>query len=72
MKVVFHRYLLNNLSTKHLDMPKIAHRFFVKCMLSLPKRTNTDLALSLVNLQNIKLEIDDRKLVFFRQLCCLL
>ena len=49
----------------------MAHRFCVKYMQSLPKRTNTDLALSHMNVQNIELEIDYRKLMFFRQLCCL-
>ena len=40
-------------------------------MQSLPKRTNTDLSLSLLDFQNIEFEIDYRKLIFFRQLCCL-
>ena len=52
-------------------MLEMAHRFCVKYLQSLPKRTNTDLALSLINLQNIEHEIDYRKLMFLRQLCCL-
>ena len=38
-------------------------------MQSLPKRTNTDL--SLLDFRNIEFEIDYRKLICFRQLCCL-
>lgn len=40
-------------------------------MQSLPKRTSTDLALSLLNIHNIEYEIDYRKLIFLGQLCCL-
>ena len=42
----------------------MAHRFSVKYVQSLPKRTNSDLALSLMNLLNSELEIDYRKHVF--------
>ena len=70
-KALYGCEIWDNLSTKHLNMLKMAHRFCVKCLQSLPKRTNTDLALSLINLQNIEHEIDYRKLVFLRQLCCL-
>ena len=38
-------------------------------MQSLPKRTNTDLSLSLLDFQNIEFEIHYRKLICFRQLC---
>ena len=38
-------------------------------MQSLPKRTNTDLSLSLLDFQNIEFEIDYRNLICFRQLC---
>lgn len=70
-KALYGCELWNNLSHKHLNMLERAHRFCVKYMQSLPKRTNTDLALSLLNLHDIEYEIDYRKLIFFRQLCCL-
>ncbi|MEW8150680.1 MAG: reverse transcriptase family protein [Candidatus Thiodiazotropha endolucinida] len=70
-KALYGCEIWDNLSTKHLNMLEMAHRFCVKYLQSLPKRTNTDLALSLINLQNIEHEIDYRKLMFLRQLCCL-
>ena len=70
-KALYGCELWDNLSHKHLYMLERAHRFCVKYMQSLPRRTNTDLALSLLNLYNIEREIDYRKLMFFRQLCCL-
>ena len=70
-KALYGCEIWDNLSIKHLDMLEMAHRFCVKYLQSLPKRTNTDLALSLINLQNIEHEIDYRKLMFLRQLCCL-
>ena len=70
-KALYGCEIWDNLSTKHLNMLEMAHRFCVKYLQSLPKRTNTDLAFSLINLQNIEHEIDYRKLMFLSQLCCL-
>ena len=38
-------------------------------MQSLPRRTSTEVALSLLNIDRIEVEIDYRKLIFFGQLC---
>ena len=46
-----------------------AHRFCVKHMQSLSKRTRTDAALSLLGVYPIELEIDSRKLTLFGQMC---
>ena len=46
-----------------------AHRFCVKHMQSLSKRTRTDAALSLLGVYPIELEIDSRKLTLFDQMC---
>ena len=45
-----------------------SHRFCVQFMQSLPRRTSTDVALSLLNMNSIEVEIDYRKLIFFGQL----
>lgn len=64
-KALYGCELWDNLATKHLDTLEKAHRFCVKYMQLLPKRTSTDLAFSLLNLYDIELEIDNRKLIFF-------
>ena len=46
-----------------------AHRFCVKHMQSLSKRTRTDAALSLLGVFPIELEIDSRKLTLLGQMC---
>ena len=40
-------------------------------MQSLPRRTSTYLALSLLNIKSMEYNIDYRQLIFFGQLCCL-
>ena len=64
-KALYGCEIRDSLSTIQLDMIEMAHCFCVKYMQSLPKRTNTYLALSLMNLQNIEFEIDYRKLMLF-------
>ena len=54
---------------KHVELLEKSHRFCVKFMQSLPRRTSTDVALSLLNIDTIEVEIDYRKLIFFGQLC---
>ena len=70
-KALYGCELWNNLFPKHLIILELAHRFCVKYMQSLPKRTSTDFVMSLLDFHNIEIEIDYRKLIFFRQLCCL-
>ena len=70
-KALYGCELWNSLFPKHLNMLEGAHRFCVKYMQSLPKSTNTDLVMALLDFQNIEYEIDYRKLTFLRQLCCL-
>ena len=70
-KALYGCELWNNLSPKQLSMLELAHRFCAKYMQSLPKRTNTDFVMALLDYNGIVYEIEYRKLIFFRQLCCL-
>ena len=54
---------------KYVELLEKSHRFCVKFMQSLQRRTSTDVALSLLNIDSIEVEIDYRKLIFFGQLC---
>ena len=46
-----------------------AHRFCIKFMQGLHRRTRTDIALSIISIYSIESEIDFRKLILFGQLC---
>ena len=70
-KAIYGCKLWNNLLPKHISLLETSHRFSIKYMQSLPKRTSTDIALSLLSCKSIEYEIDYRKLIFFGQLCCL-
>ena len=70
-KALYGCELWNNLSPKQLSMLELAHRFCAKYIQSLPKRTNTDFVMTLLDYNGIVYEIEYRKLIFFRQLCCL-
>ena len=43
---------------KHVELLEKSHRFCVKFMQSLPRRTSTGVALSLLNIDTIEVEID--------------
>ena len=49
-KALYGCELWYSLQPKHVDMLEKSHRFCVKFMLSLPRRTSTDVALSLLNM----------------------
>lgn len=68
-KALYGSELWNNLLPKHLILLEKAHRFCIKLIQSLPRRTSTDFALSLLNMRSIESEVDYRKLIFFGQLC---
>ena len=68
-KALYGCELWYSLQPKHVDMLEKSHRFCVKFMQSLLRRTSTDVALSLLNMNSIEVEIDYRKLIFFGQLC---
>ena len=46
-----------------------AHRFCIKFMQGLHRRTRTDIAPSIISIYSIESEIDFRKLILFGQLC---
>ena len=46
-----------------------AHRFCIKFMQGLHRRTRTDIALSIISIYSIESDIDFRKLILFGQLC---
>ena len=46
-----------------------AHRFCIKYMQGLHRRTRTDIALSMIAIYSIESEIDFKKLILFGQLC---
>lgn len=68
-KALFGCELWNGLLPRHNDTLEKAHRFCIKFMQSLPGRTRTDVALSLLGVNPIANEIDYKKLIFFQQLC---
>ena len=46
-----------------------AHRFCIKFMQGLQRRTRIDIALSIISIYSVESEIDFRKLILFGQLC---
>ena len=68
-KALYGCELWYSLQSKHIDLLEKAHKFCVKFMQSLPRRTSTDLAFSLLNIKSILYDIEYRKLIFFGQLC---
>ena len=71
-KALYGFELWHTLLPKHIDLLEKSHKFCIKFMQSLPRRTSTYLAFSLLNIKSIEYDIDYRKLIFFGQLCCLL
>ncbi|MCG8112938.1 MAG: reverse transcriptase family protein [Candidatus Thiodiazotropha taylori] len=59
----------SGLSSNELLSLERAHRFCIKHMQSLGRRTRTDIALGLLAMFPIEIEIDLRKLILFGQLC---
>ena len=70
-KALYGCELRHTLLPKHIDLLEISHKFCIMFMQSLPRRTSTYLAISLLNIKSIEYDIDYRKLIFFGQLCCL-
>ena len=68
-KALYGCELWYTIQQKHIEMLEKSHPFCVKFMQSLPRRTSTDVALSLLNEDSIEVEIDYCKLIFFGQLC---
>jgi len=60
--------ILNNSSKSMLEK---SHRFCLKCIQCISKYTRTDICVSLIGSRNICFEIEQRKLFFLGQLCCL-
>ena len=59
----------SNLCNSDLLSLERAHRYCIKYMQGLPRRTRTDIALSLVGSNSLEAEIDYRKLQLFGQFC---
>ena len=70
-KALYGCELWHTLLPKHIDLLEKSHKFCIKFIQSLPRRTSTYLAFSLLNIKGIEYDIDYRKLIFFGQLCCL-
>ena len=68
-KAIYGFELWYSFQSKHIYLLEKAHKFCVKFMQSLPRRTSTDPAFSLLNIKSILYEIEYRKLIFFEQLC---
>ena len=64
-KAIYGFELWYSLQSKHIDLLEKAHKFCVKFMQSLPRRTSTDLAFSLLNIKSILYDIEYRKIIFF-------
>ena len=59
----------NNLSNTDIMCLERAHRYCIKYMQGLHRRTRTDISLSLVGSHSLEAEIDSRKLQLFGQFC---
>lgn len=63
--------LWNDIVPCQAEMLEKSHRFCIKYMQSLPNRTRTDVALSLLGCNPVITDIDYKKLIFLGQLCTL-
>ncbi len=63
--------LWNDLNTNELLFLERSHRYCVKLLQGLPRRTNTDVCNSLIGIHSLESVIDRNKLRFFGQLCML-
>ena len=68
-KALYGCELWSSLTSEHILMLEIAHRFCIKYIQNISNRSRTDVALNLLGLLPIEAEIDRRKLVFLGQLC---
>ena len=59
----------NNMTVSDVFTMERAHRFCIKYMQGLHRRTRTDIALSMIAIYSIESEIDFKKLILFGQLC---
>ena len=59
----------NNMTGSDVLIMERAHRFCIKHMQGLHRRTRTDIALSIIAIYSIESEIDFKKLILFGQLC---
>ena len=65
-KALYGCELWYSLQSKHIDLLEKAHTFCVKFMQSLPRRTSTDLAFSLLNIKSILCGIEYNKTYLLR------
>jgi hypothetical protein len=68
-KALYGSELWNGLNNTQLAMLEKSHKQCVKRIQGMPKYTNTTVALSCLSLYSIETLIDERKLLFFGQLC---
>ena len=61
--------LWNDLTLTEMKMLEVTHRFCVKYMQGLHRRTHTNICLAMLGLSNIEVFIDKRKLLFLHRLC---